>query len=81
MPDPHYDNHHPFPVDPVYHPIIANPNPKMVRLSLELLAARRERVFAEGSNFLGDAPLKLLVEAPELPGGGSREFKNIAHGR
>lgn len=67
MPDPHNDNHHPFPVDTVYHAIIADANPKMVRLRFELLAAWRKRIFAERGNFLGDAPLELLVEGPELP--------------
>jgi hypothetical protein len=81
MPDPHYDNHDPFPVDPVYHAIIADANPKMVRLGFELLAARRKRIFAERGNFLGDAPLKLPVEVSELPESGRREFKNVAHGR
>jgi hypothetical protein len=80
MPDPNNNNHHPFPVDAVYHTIVANSNPKVVRLSLELLAAWRKRIFAERGNFLGDAPLKLLVEVPELADGGRREFKNMAHG-
>jgi len=79
MPNPHNNNHDSFPVDTVNHAIIADANPIMVGLCLELLAARRKRIFAERSNFLGDAPLKLLVEVPELPGGGRREFENIAH--
>jgi hypothetical protein len=62
MPDPHNDNHDPLPVDPVYDAIVADANPKMVRLCLELLAAWRKRVFAERGNLLADAPLKLLVE-------------------
>lgn len=81
MPNPHNDNHYPFPVDPIYDAIIADSNPKMVRLCFELLAAWRKRVFAERSNFFGDAPLQLPVEVPELAGGRSREFENIAHGR
>lgn len=81
MSDPYNNNHHPLPVDPVNHAIVADTNPKMVRLRLELLAARRKRIFAERGNLLGDPPLQLLVEVPELPDGGRREFKNIAHGR
>jgi hypothetical protein len=81
MPDPHDDNHHPLPVDAVYHAIVSDPNPKMVRLRLELLAARRKRIFAERGNFLRDAPLDLLFEVAELPRGRRREFENVAHGR
>ncbi len=81
MSNPHNNDHHPPPVDSVYHAIIAYSNPKMVRLCLELLAARRKRILTERSNFLGDAPLQLLVEASELAGSGRREFKDIAHGR
>lgn len=81
MPNSYDDNHDPFPVDTIYHAIIAEANPKMVRLCFELFASWRKRVFAERGNFLGDAPLKLLVEFPELADGGRREFKNIAHGR
>src|ERR1700726_175109 len=44
MPDPHNDNHHPLPVDAVYHAIVSDPNPKMVRLRLELLAAWRKGI-------------------------------------
>ncbi len=79
MPDPHNDNHHAFPVDAVYHAIVADANPKMVRLCLQLLAARRERILAERRNSLGDPPLKLLIEVSELAGSGRREFENIAH--
>lgn len=81
MPDPHNNNYDPFPVDTVYHAIVTNPNPKMVRLCLELLAAWRKRCVTECRNFLSNAPLKLLVKIPELADGGRREFKNIAHGR
>jgi len=81
MPDPHNDDDYPLPIDPVNHAIVADANPKMVRLSLELLAARWKRIFAERGDFLGDAPLKLLVEASELAGSGRREFENVAHGR
>lgn len=81
MPDPHNDNYDPLPIDTINHPIIANPNPKMVRLSLELLAARWKRIVAERGNFPGDAPLKLLAEVPELPDRRRREFNGIAHGR
>jgi hypothetical protein len=81
MPDPYYDNHDPLPVDTVYHAIIADANPKMVRLCLELLAAWRKRMFAERGNLLADAPLKLLVETTELSGSRSREFENVSHER
>ena len=81
MPDPHNNDYHPLPVDTVYHAIVADANPKMVRLCLEFLAARRKRIFAERGDFLGDAPLKLLVEVPKLPGRRCREFESIAHGR
>jgi hypothetical protein len=81
MPDPHDDKYDPFPIDAVYHTIVSDSNPKVVRLSLQLLAAGRKRIFAEGNNFLGDPPLHLLAEVPELAGSGGREFENIAHGR
>lgn len=81
MPDPHDNNYHPLSINTVYHAIVADANPKVVRLSLEFLAAGRKRIFAERGDFLSDAPLQLLVEVPELPGGGRREFENIAHGR
>lgn len=81
MPDPHNNNHDSFPVDTIYHAIVADTNPKMVRLCLELLAARRKRILTERGNPFSKAPLKLLVEVPELADGGRREFKNIAHGR
>ncbi len=81
MSDPDDDYHNSTPVDSVYHAIVADAKPKMVRLCLKLLAAWRKRVFAERGDLLGDAPLKLPVEGPELPGRGRREFENIAHGR
>jgi len=79
MPNPHNNNHHPFPVDAIYHTIVADSNPKVVRLSFELLAARRERIFAERCDLLCDLLLKLLFEVSELAGSGRREFENIAH--
>jgi hypothetical protein len=81
MADANNDNHHSLPIDPVDHAIIANANPKVVRLRLEFLAARGKRIFAERGHFLGDPSLKLFVEVPELAGSRRREFKNIAHGR
>lgn len=68
MPDPNNHNHHPFPFDPVNHAIVADTNPKMVRLRLELLAAWRKRIFTERGNFFGDPPLQLLVEVSGTPG-------------
>jgi len=81
MPNPHNHDYYSFSIDAVYHAIVADANPKMVRLSLELLAARRKRVFAERVHFLADAPLKLLVEVPELSCGRRREFEDVAHRR
>lgn len=81
MSDPHNDNHHPLSVDTVDHAIVADSNPKVIRLRFELLAARWKRIVAERYNFLGDAPLKLPVEVAELPGGRCREFENVAHMR
>jgi len=80
MPDPYNHDYDPLPVDTVYHAIVSDSNPKMVRLRLELLAAWRKRIFAERCNFFGDPPLKLLVEVLELPDRGCREFAGIAHG-
>lgn len=81
MSDPHDDNHYSFTIYPVYHAIVTNANPKMVRLCLELFASRRKRILAERGDFLADSPLKLPVEVPELPRGRCREFEDIAHGR
>jgi len=81
MPDPHDDNHHPFPVDAVYNAIVADANPKMIRLCFKLFASRRKRIFAERGNLFGDTPLKLPVEGPELSQGGGREYENVAHAR
>ena len=81
MSDPHNDNHHPLSVDTIYHAIIADANPKMIRLCFELFASRRKRIPAERGDFLADSPLKLPVEVPELPGGRCREFESIAHRR